>query len=84
MFQEKKRYSPLMFRKMEWIVGYSYDSYLLRKVKSAFTLYSFSDGRYSSLNFLIFENTFYVQEDAVAPPNVEVETTSILRRSGRM
>ena len=26
-FPRKKRYSPLMFRKMEWIVGY--DSYLL-------------------------------------------------------
>ena len=35
-------------------------------------------------NFLIFENTFYVQEHAVAPPNVEVETTSFLRLSGRM
>ena len=74
-----------MFRKMEWIVGYSYDSYLLRKVKSAFTLYSFSDGKDTHLWISwFFENTFYVQEDAVAPPNVEVETTSILRRSGRM
>ena len=26
-------------------------------------------------NFLIFENNFYVQEDAVAPPNVELDTT---------
>ena len=25
--------------------------------------------------FFNFENTFYVQEDAVAPPKVEVDTT---------
>ena len=53
-FSKKNRYSPLMFRKMEWIVGYSYDSYLLRKVKSAFTLYSFSDGKVLISEFLDF------------------------------
>ena len=31
--------------------------------------------QYSSLISLIFENTFYVQEDAVAPLKVEVDTT---------
>ena len=73
-FPRKKRYSPLMFRKMEWIVGY--DSYLLWTVKSAFTLYSFSDEKDTRLWISwFFENTFYVQEDAVAPPKVELDTT---------
>ena len=72
-----------MFRKMEWIVGY--DSYLLWKVKSAFTFCSFSDGKDTQLWISWFlKISFYVQEDAVAPPNVEVETASILRLSGRM
>ena len=79
-FPRKKRYSPLLFRKKERIVGS--DSYWFKvfmyfvKGQKRIHVWQFQWWKkYYSLNFLIFENTFYVQEDAVAPPKVELDTT---------
>ena len=79
-FQREKRYSPLMCRKQERIVGY--DSYCISSLyvccgrSKVHSRYRVSVMKKILIpNFFNFDNTFYVEEDAVAPPKVEVDTT---------
>ena len=79
-FPREKRYSPLICGKKERIVGYDFycfsSLYVCCERSKVHSRYRVSVMKKILIpNFLNLENTFYVQEDAVAPPKVEVDTT---------